>query len=183
MKLMKVVAMADGRPGNWVGMYLHSADFDANGGIGDMVFTADPARAMRFPDTRSALKMWRTQSTVLPLRPDGQPNRPLTALTVEIVEAPELDPLVPSNGETRDVTRTSILSGKTRTLRLTAPVSEWLNYERGGMLIQHALPSLSDSDREFLKTGITDEEWKTLEPEEDEAPAADAGRTPDAPHS
>lgn len=169
MKLMKVVAMADGRPGNWAGMYLHSADFDANGGIGDMAFTSDPTRAMRFPDAKSALELWHTQSTVLPLRPDNKPNRPLTALTVEIVEAPGLYELAPGTGTIRDITRTSILSGKTRTLRLTAPVSEWLNYERGGMLIQNALPSLSDSDREFLKTGITDDEWKTLEPPDDEA--------------
>jgi hypothetical protein len=171
MKLMKVVAMADGRPGNWAGTYLHSADFDANAGIGDMAFTSDPQRAMRFADARAALELWRTQSTVLPLRPDGKPNRPLTALTIEIVEAPELDPLTHGQGTTRDITRTSILSGKTRTLRLTAPLSEWYDYERGGKLIQHALPSLSDSDREFLKTGITDDEWKALERDEDE-PAA-----------
>ena len=72
-------------------------------------------------------------------------------------------------------------SGKTRTLRLTAPVAEWLNYERGGMLIQNAMPSLSDSDREFLMTGITDEEWKTLEPEDDEADEGPADRTTDDP--
>ena len=95
MKLMRVVAMADGRPGNWAGMYLHSADFDANGGIGDMAFTSDPARAMRFASSDEVLELWHTQSTVLPLRPDGKPNRPLTALTIQIVEAPELDPLRP----------------------------------------------------------------------------------------
>jgi len=35
-------------------------------------------------------------------------------------------------------------------------------------LIQHICPDLSPSDREFLLTGITDEEWDTMWREGDE---------------
>jgi len=31
---------------------------------------------------------------------------------------------------------------------------------RGGQLIQNAMPNLSADEREFIKTGITAEEWK-----------------------
>lgn len=64
------------------------------------------------------------------------------------------------------ITRTSVLTGKTRTMDL--PVTEeqfkkWL----GGALIQVAFPNLSASQREFIKTGATDEEWDEATKEED----------------
>ena len=31
---------------------------------------------------------------------------------------------------------------------------------RGGQLIQNAMPNLSADEREFIKTGITPEEWE-----------------------
>ena len=56
------------------------------------------------------------------------------------------------------VTRTSVLSGVTRTLDL--PITEDdLRAWNGGMLIQDACPDLSDDEREFIMTGITSEEW------------------------
>ena len=33
---------------------------------------------------------------------------------------------------------------------------------RDGMLIQHAMPTLTADEREFLMTGITPEEWDNL---------------------
>ena len=33
---------------------------------------------------------------------------------------------------------------------------------RDGMLIQHAMPTLTADEREFLMTGITPEEWDSL---------------------
>ena len=56
------------------------------------------------------------------------------------------------------VTNTSILSGKTRTMKTSATaeqIEKWL----GGMLIQDAMPNVSVDEREFIKTGITPEEW------------------------
>jgi len=34
---------------------------------------------------------------------------------------------------------------------------------KGGELIQNAMPNLSADEREFLMTGITPEEWATME--------------------
>jgi hypothetical protein len=66
------------------GQYLVSFDFDAMRGTGYGIFTDKPEHAMRFKTLRDAMEFWRTQSTVKPLRPDGMPNRPLTASTISI---------------------------------------------------------------------------------------------------
>jgi hypothetical protein len=62
--------------------WLKSFDVDANDGRGTFRSTSDPAEALRFSDKESAFLAWRSQSTVRPLREDGEPNRPLTAFTV-----------------------------------------------------------------------------------------------------
>jgi hypothetical protein len=62
--------------------FLKSFDPDANGGWGLITWTTDPEDAMVFATVGDALEMWKRQSTLLPLRPDGRPNRPLTAWTV-----------------------------------------------------------------------------------------------------
>jgi len=60
-----------------------------------------------------------------------------------------------------NITRTSMVSGITRTLNL--PVTEaQLDAWASGELIQNAFPNLSADEREFLKTGITAEEWESL---------------------
>lgn len=56
---------------------------------GMLVSTDDPADARRFDTFAEAVECWRQQSTVSPFRPDGLPNRPLTAFTVEISRLPE----------------------------------------------------------------------------------------------
>jgi hypothetical protein len=63
-------------------LWLKDADIEANGGQGAVTFTADRDRAKRFDSPGTAAAFWRTQSRVRPLRPDGQPNRPLTAFTM-----------------------------------------------------------------------------------------------------
>jgi hypothetical protein len=50
------------------------------------VFTTNPAWALRFENGGDAMRFWRQQSILQPLRDDGKPNRPLTAFTVEIGE-------------------------------------------------------------------------------------------------
>jgi len=56
------------------------------------------------------------------------------------------------------ITRTSFLSGKTNTREI--PVTEaQLKAWQDGVMIQDAMPNLSADDREFIKTGITVEEW------------------------
>ena len=59
------------------------------------------------------------------------------------------------------ITRASELTGVTRTREL--PVTEaQLKVWQDGMLIQAAMPNLNDNQREFIKTGITEEEWADL---------------------
>ena len=59
------------------------------------------------------------------------------------------------------ITMTSILSGKTTTKDIDVEpeqVKAWQN----GMLIQDAMPELSAPDREFIMSGITQEEWNGI---------------------
>ena len=54
--------------------------------------------------------------------------------------------------------RRSIVSGIVRTLDINvseAQIQAWEN----GHPIDLAMPNISDSEREFILTGITDEEW------------------------
>jgi hypothetical protein len=66
------------------GMYLASFDVDAFEGRGTSAWAKDRYDAMIFMDFAAAHAHWSQQSTVLPFRPDGRPNKPLTAFTVEI---------------------------------------------------------------------------------------------------
>ena len=57
------------------------------------------------------------------------------------------------------ITRTSMVSGITRTRNIPATqqaLDEWM---AGGVPIQNVMPMLSDDDREFIMTGITPSEW------------------------
>jgi hypothetical protein len=83
--VIRIVALADGRPHRDEGAYLKSWDVDARRGRGEICTTRDLAHAYRFADAGEAFKAWKTTSTVQPLRDDGEPNRPLTAFSVEIV--------------------------------------------------------------------------------------------------
>lgn len=71
--------------------YLVSFDFDAMNGTGFGIFTDKPEHAMRFNTLRDAMEFWLTASTVKPLRPDGKPNRPLTASTISVFKIEERD--------------------------------------------------------------------------------------------
>jgi hypothetical protein len=54
---------------------------------GTIRLTRDRARAMRFANNGEAMTAWNMVSNARPLRPDGKPNKPLTALTVEVGHA------------------------------------------------------------------------------------------------
>jgi hypothetical protein len=58
------------------------------------------------------------------------------------------------------VTRTSPFTGKVHTKVLAVTQEQLDRYERGNILLQDAFPFLSADDREFIKTGITAEEWE-----------------------
>jgi len=57
------------------------------------------------------------------------------------------------------VTRTSPFTGITRTLDLNITLAQVARYNNG-WLLQEAFPQLTAGEREFYKTGITDEEWE-----------------------
>jgi hypothetical protein len=84
--VMKIIAAADGGTVPEEGRYLASFDPDAHDGRGSVSTTADQRFALIFHSNRAAFDWWTMQSTVRPFRADGQPNRPLTAYTVEFVK-------------------------------------------------------------------------------------------------
>jgi len=64
------------------------------------------------------------------------------------------------------ITRKSRISDIERTIDLPVTEEQMFNYNNG-MLAQRAFPHLSASDKEFIITGITAEEWEaTFPPEE-----------------
>lgn len=66
-------------------MMLQSIDYDKGAPgypTGDLVVTYDPNKAATFSSFAAVLDAWKRQSLMVPYRPDGQPNRPLTVFTV-----------------------------------------------------------------------------------------------------
>jgi len=61
--------------------------------------------------------------------------------------------------------RKSMLSGVVRTRDIDVTEEEYDRW-RSGVLIQRAMPHLSSVDREFIMTGITEEEWNAEMKEE-----------------
>ena len=60
------------------------------------------------------------------------------------------------------IVRTSQVSGITRSMDLDVTEEQMALFEEGRVAIQDCFPNLSADDREFIKTGITVEEWDTL---------------------
>lgn len=69
-------------------LFLASADIEADDGRGRLEFTRSPRFALRFASPLEAMALWKAQSKTHPLRADGRPNRPVSALSVEITQAP-----------------------------------------------------------------------------------------------
>ena len=66
------------------------------------------------------------------------------------------------------ITRTSMFTGVTRSLDLPITEAQYRAWEEGELL-QNAFPNLAPGLREFIKTGVTDEEWDSFigsDPEE-----------------
>jgi hypothetical protein len=64
------------------------------------------------------------------------------------------------------IKRKSILTGEERTRDLPITLEQLCNWENG-TVAQQAFPNLSPSDREFIMTGIADDEWETLKGEDE----------------
>ena len=66
--------------GEELGVDFYIMDFDLDSLT--LETTSDKTEAKQFPDMVSAIEFWKQQSKILPFRPDGKPNRPLTAFTI-----------------------------------------------------------------------------------------------------
>ena len=55
-----------------------------------------------------------------------------------------------------------MFTGKEHTMDLDVTEEQLRSYYEGGLLIQNAFPHLSADEREFIKTGVTPEEWEAI---------------------
>lgn len=58
------------------------------------------------------------------------------------------------------ITKKSNLTGKINSIELDVTLEQIARFEYGGSLVQNIFPNLSPSEREFLRNGITPEEWE-----------------------
>ena len=58
------------------------------------------------------------------------------------------------------VTRTSQITGKTHTMDMNVTIEQMNRYYTGRELLQNVFPDLPREEREFIKSGITPQEWK-----------------------
>jgi hypothetical protein len=70
------------------GMFVQAYDADGNDGLGHVEFTGDLTKALQFDELHAASSAIYAQSTLRPLRDDGEPNRPLTAYTIAVMQLP-----------------------------------------------------------------------------------------------
>lgn len=87
-------------------------------------------------------------------------NKPIQQLQQAGISISKVKPVL------TPVTRISEVSGIERTMELQISPEQEAAYH-SGTNIQHAFPNLTPEQREFYKTGVTDEEWNSLFPEED----------------
>ena len=58
-----------------------------------------------------------------------------------------------------EIIRTSPFSGNTNVMEIDVTLEQLRSWQVDGVLIQNAMPHLTPDEREFIKTGITPEEW------------------------
>lgn len=60
------------------------------------------------------------------------------------------------------IKRKSVISGIERTRSIPVNPDDYMAWKAGLGSIQDLMPYLNDSDREFILSGITDEEWDEM---------------------
>jgi hypothetical protein len=88
--VLTLVELASGRPSPFDGQYLKEYDPNRDGETPDgdlllahIVTTPDIEEAMKFESMQEVHKIWTRVDDRDPIRPDGKPNRPLTAFTIQ----------------------------------------------------------------------------------------------------
>ena len=71
------------------------------------------------------------------------------------------------NPKAMNITKTSSYSGIVRTIDLNVTLEQLQNWQNG-MLIYKAMPNLTADEREFIISGVTNEEWEEMFPPEPE---------------
>ena len=66
------------------------------------------------------------------------------------------------------ITRTSPRTGIVKVMDLPVTQDQIDAWKVRGLLIQDAMPNLTDDEREFVMTGYTAEDWAAMFPPEDE---------------
>lgn len=79
MIIMELAGRPDGGTTAYDGQFLKDFDFEANDGRGSIQTTTKIEEAKRFNSIAEAFDFYRQSPSCKPLRPDGKPNRPLTA--------------------------------------------------------------------------------------------------------
>lgn len=94
--VMKIEGLATGQRTPFDGQYLKEYDPDRGGTdtqgqavIAHVVTTPNRDEAMRFTDAAHLHRVWTQVPAADPVRPDGKPNRPLTAFTVSTEVIPD----------------------------------------------------------------------------------------------
>lgn len=83
--VIQIISNADGMPCNISNCYLKTFDPEGGGGQGIIEVTRLKKQAMKFNTQQECFEVWQKQSKTLPLRPDGKPNKPLTAFNISFV--------------------------------------------------------------------------------------------------
>jgi hypothetical protein len=84
--VIRLIEWADGRPLNCAGQYIERVDVQAAPESDTwLVPTPKLSRARRWPNIAAAFETYREVLLSQPIRRDGQPNRPLTGITVEFL--------------------------------------------------------------------------------------------------
>jgi hypothetical protein len=90
--VMQILGYASGEHCEVAGAYVFSVNIQTIPDLNWLRITWDKAEALRFKDTVEAFKVFNEVLQSVPVRPDGKPNKPLTAFNL-LIEPYNTEPL------------------------------------------------------------------------------------------
>lgn len=84
--VMKCCGWANGTECPHEGCYVETFDHEAYNGQGYGEFTLDPDAALKFDGMGEALAFWNKVPEARTIRSDGEPNKPMTAMHIELLD-------------------------------------------------------------------------------------------------